>query len=60
MWLTGFDCPCMHTMYVDKPKRGHGLMQAIARVNRGFKDKPGGLVVANLGTAGDIKRAVGS
>ena len=43
MWLTGFDAPCLHTMYVDKPMRGHGLMQAIARVNRVFKDKPGGL-----------------
>ena len=45
MWLTGFDAPCLHTMYVDKPMRGHGLMQAIARVNRVFRDKPGGLVV---------------
>src|SRR5207253_1214961 len=45
MWLTGFDAPCMHTMYVDKPMQGHGLMQAIARVNRVFRDKPGGLVV---------------
>jgi type I site-specific restriction-modification system R (restriction) subunit len=45
MWLTGFDAPCLHTMYADKPMRGHGLMQAIARVNRVFKDKPGGLVV---------------
>ncbi|HNS88321.1 MAG TPA: HsdR family type I site-specific deoxyribonuclease, partial [Parvularculaceae bacterium] len=45
MWLTGFDAPCMHTMYVDKPMRGHGLMQAIARVNRVFRDKPGGLIV---------------
>jgi len=45
MWLTGFDAPSLHTMYVDKPMRGHGLMQAIARVNRVFKDKPGGLVV---------------
>src|SRR5690606_38250086 len=43
MWLTGFDCPCMHTLYVDKPMRGHGLMQAIARVNRVFRNKPGGL-----------------
>ena len=49
MWLTGFDAPCLHTMYVDKPMRGHGLMQAIARVNRVFKDKPGGLVVDYLG-----------
>jgi type I restriction enzyme, R subunit len=45
MWLTGFDAPSLHTMYIDKPMRGHGLMQAIARVNRVFKDKPGGLVV---------------
>src|SRR5664280_1728497 len=45
MWLTGFDVPCLHTMYIDKPMRGHSLMQAIARVNRVFKDKPGGLVV---------------
>jgi type I restriction enzyme R subunit len=51
MWLTGFDAPCLHTMYVDKPMRGHGLMQAIARVNRVFKDKPGGLVVDYLGLA---------
>ncbi len=49
MWLTGFDAPSLHTMYVDKPMRGHGLMQAIARVNRVFKDKPGGLVVDYLG-----------
>jgi type I restriction enzyme R subunit len=49
MWLTGFDAPSLHTMYIDKPMRGHGLMQAIARVNRGFKDKPGGLVVDYLG-----------
>ena len=45
MWLTGFDAPCMHTMYIDKPMQGHNLMQAIARVNRVYKDKPGGLVV---------------
>ena len=50
MWLTGFDAPCLHTMYVDKPMRGHGLMQAIARVNRVFRDKPGGLVVDYLGS----------
>jgi type I restriction enzyme R subunit len=50
MWLTGFDAPCLHTMYVDKPMQGHGLMQAIARVNRVFKDKPGGLVVDYLGS----------
>lgn len=58
MWLTGFDCPCMHTMYVDKPMRGHGLMQAIARVNRVFRDKPGGLVVDYLGIADQLKRAL--
>jgi type I restriction enzyme R subunit len=51
MWLTGFDAPCLHTMYVDKPMQRHGLMQAIARVNRVFKDKPGGLVVDYLGLA---------
>ena len=50
MWLTGFDCPSLHTMYVDKPMRGHGLMQAIARVNRVFRDKPGGLVVEYIGS----------
>lgn len=48
MWLTGFDAPCLHTMYTDKPMQGHGLMQAIARVNRVFRDKPGGLVVDYL------------
>jgi type I restriction enzyme, R subunit len=58
MWLTGFDCPSLHTMYVDKPMRGHGLMQAIARVNRVFKDKPGGLVVDYLGLADQLKRAM--
>ena len=58
MWLTGFDCPCMHTMYVDKPMRGHGLMQAIARVNRVFRDKPGGLVVDYLGIADQLKQAL--
>jgi type I restriction enzyme R subunit len=58
MWLTGFDAPCMHTMYVDKPMRGHGLMQAIARVNRVFRDKPGGLVVDYLGIADQLKRAL--
>lgn len=58
MWLTGFDCPSMHTMYVDKPMRSHGLMQAIARVNRVFKDKPGGLVVDYLGLADQLKRAL--
>jgi type I restriction enzyme, R subunit len=58
MWLTGFDAPCLHTMYVDKPMRGHGLMQAIARVNRVFKDKPGGLVVDYLGLAHELKQAL--
>jgi type I restriction enzyme R subunit len=58
MWLTGFDCPSLHTMYVDKPMRGHGLMQAIARVNRVFKDKPGGLVVDYLGLADQLRRAL--
>jgi type I restriction enzyme R subunit len=58
MWLTGFDCPSLHTMYIDKPMRGHGLMQAIARVNRVFKDKPGGLVVDYLGLADQLKRAL--
>src|SRR5437868_12968639 len=51
MWLTGFDVPCLHTMYVDKPMQGHGLMQAIARVNRVFKDKPAGLIVDYIGIA---------
>jgi type I restriction enzyme R subunit len=58
MWLTGFDAPSLHTMYIDKPMRGHGLMQAIARVNRVFKDKPGGLVVDYLGLAHELKRAL--
>src|SRR5690606_16978052 len=58
MWLTGFDVPCLHTMYIDKPMRGHSLMQAIARVNRVFKDKPGGLVVDYLGIATDLKKAL--
>ncbi len=58
MWLTGFDAPCLHTMYVDKPMRGHGLMQAIARVNRVFKDKPGGLVVDYLGLADQLRKAL--
>ncbi|MDP3105360.1 MAG: type I restriction endonuclease subunit R [Candidatus Methanoperedens sp.] len=58
MWLTGFDVPCLHTLYVDKPMRDHGLMQAIARVNRVFKDKPGGLVVDYLGIATDLKKAL--
>src|SRR5690554_951500 len=58
MWLTGFDAPCMHTMYVDKPMRGHGLMQAIARVNRVFRDKPAGLVVDYIGIAQNLKSAL--
>ena len=58
MWLTGFDAPSLHTMYVDKPMRGHGLMQAIARVNRVFKDKPGGLVVDYLGLTHELKAAL--
>ena len=58
MWLTGFDAPSLHTMYVDKPMRGHGLMQAIARVNRVFRDKPGGLVVDYLGLAHELKQAL--
>jgi len=58
MWLTGFDAPALHTMYVDKPMRAHGLMQAIARVNRVFKDKPGGLVVDYLGLAHELKAAL--
>ena len=58
MWLTGFDAPSLHTMYVDKPMRGHGLMQAIARVHRVFRDKPGGLIVDYLGLAHELKRAL--
>ncbi len=58
MWLTGFDAPSLHTMYMDKPMRGHGLMQAIARVNRVFKDKPGGLAVDYLGLADELKQAL--
>ena len=58
MWLTGFDAPSLHTMYVDKPMRGHGLMQAIARVNRVFRDKPGGLVVDYLGLSEELKQAL--
>ena len=58
MWLTGFDVPCLHTMYVDKPMRGHTLMQAIARVNRIFRDKPGGLIVDYIGIASDLKTAL--
>ena len=59
MWLTGFDAPCMNTMYIDRPMRGHGLMQAIARVNRVFKDKPGGLVVDYIGVAQNLRTALG-
>jgi type I restriction enzyme, R subunit len=59
MWLTGFDAPCMHTMYIDKPMKGHGLMQAIARVNRVFRDKPAGLVVDYIGVAQNLKNALG-
>lgn len=58
MWLTGFDVPCLHTMYIDKPMRGHNLMQAIARVNRVFRDKQGGLVVDYIGIASDLKKAL--
>ena len=58
MWLTGFDAPSLHTMYIDKPMRGHGLMQAIARVNRVFRDKPGGLVVDYIGIAAELKDAL--
>ena len=59
MWLTGFDAPCMHTMYIDKPMQGHGLMQAIARVNRVFRDKPAGLIVDYIGIAQNLKTALG-
>ncbi|MFU2207192.1 type I restriction endonuclease subunit R [Solidesulfovibrio sp. C21] len=59
MWLTGFDAPSMHTMYVDKPMRGHGLMQAIARVNRVFRDKPAGLIVDYIGIGQNLKNALG-
>ncbi|PIR92432.1 DEAD/DEAH box helicase [Candidatus Falkowbacteria bacterium CG10_big_fil_rev_8_21_14_0_10_44_15] len=58
MWLTGFDVPCLHTMYLDKPMKGHGLMQTIARVNRVFGDKPGGLIVDYLGVAPELKDAL--
>ena len=57
MWLTGFDAPCVNTLYVDKPMKGHNLMQAIARVNRIFKDKPGGLIVDYIGIADELKEA---
>jgi type I restriction enzyme R subunit len=58
MWLTGFDVPCLNTMYIDKPMRGHGLMQAIARVNRVFRDKPGGVVVDYLGLSDELRKAM--
>ena len=58
MWLTGFDVPCLATMYIDKPMRGHNLMQAIARVNRVYKDKPGGLIVDYIGIGFDLKKAI--
>ncbi|WP_434717202.1 type I restriction endonuclease subunit R (plasmid) [Paraburkholderia sp. A2RO-4L] len=58
MWLTGFDAPCVHTLYIDKPMKGHNLMQAIARVNRVFRDKQGGLVVDYIGIAGELKQAL--
>jgi len=58
MWLTGFDAPCLNTLYIDKPMRGHNLMQAIARVNRVFRDKPGGLIVDYLGIASNLKKAL--
>jgi type I restriction enzyme R subunit len=58
MWLTGFDVPCLHTMYIDKPMKGHTLMQTISRVNRVFQDKPGGLIVDYLGIATDMKKAL--
>jgi type I restriction enzyme R subunit len=58
MWLTGFDAPCLHTLYIDKPMKGHNLMQAIARVNRVYKDKPGGLIVDYIGISSDLKKAL--
>lgn len=58
MWLTGFDAPSMHTLYIDKPMKGHNLMQAIARVNRVYKNKPGGLIVDYLGISSDLKKAL--
>ena len=58
MWLTGFDVPSMHTMYIDKPMQGHNLMQAIARVNRVFKEKQGGLIVDYIGIAENLKNAL--
>ena len=58
MWLTDFDVPSMHTLYIDKPMQGHNLTQAIARVNRVYKDKPAGLVVDYLGIASDLKKSL--
>ncbi len=58
MWLTGFDVPCLHTMYIDKPMKGHTLMQAIARVNRVYPNKPGGLIVDYLGLADELRKAL--
>ncbi len=58
MWLTGFDAPCLNTMYIDKPMQGHNLMQTIARVNRVYKDKDGGLIVDYIGIASDLKQAL--
>src|SRR5439155_1806257 len=58
MWLTGFDAPSLNTMYIDKPMRGHGLMQAIARVNRVFRNKPGGLVVEYIPILAELRKAV--
>ena len=58
MWLTGFDVPSLHTMYIDKPMQGHGLMQTIARVNRVYKEKQGGLIVDYLGIATELKKAL--
>src|SRR5690606_16284513 len=58
MWLTGFDAPCLHTLYIDKPMQGHNLMQVIARVNRAYKDKKGGLIVDYIGIANELKNAL--
>ena len=58
MWLTGFDAPVLHTLYIDKPMRDHGLLQAIARVNRVFRDKPGGLVVDYIGIGEDLRASL--
>src|SRR5699024_3801415 len=60
MWLTGFDAPPLNTLYVDKPMQGHGLMQAIARVNRVWRDKPGGLIVDYIGLGEELKKAIKS